>query len=164
MRFLAKYPGNLWSCWKTIDLKPCSTEIAVTKVKVQERGKKAVFLNESRETFTLVQVDGCVIVDAMASDWVLSKKKTADLIIELKGTDVVHGARQILSTAQFWTNKALRQGRIAGLLVCAQYPRISTTVQRIQDTFARSYGGPLHVIARNGEYLYERVFEYSGPF
>src|SRR3954451_9375532 len=96
----------------------CKTATTVSKIKVDELGRSAVFLNGKREKFIKIRVDGCVVKNSLAADWVLSKERVGDIIIELKGKDVDHGTRQITATAEFWTAKKFRKGKIAALIVC----------------------------------------------
>jgi hypothetical protein len=134
------------------------------KIKVAENGKQAVFLNPDRNTYFVIQVDGVLIQNAVACDYVVSKEKLGDLVIELKGCDVNHAVDQIQSTAKYWEEKKLREGKIAALIVCSKYPRFDTKIAKFATAFAKQYKGPLHVVTKNQEYQIERVLDFSGPF
>lgn len=131
-------------------LADCQETTDVSLVKVAEEGKQVVFLNSDRKDFVKTKVDGCLINDATACDWVITHDG-ADLFIELKGKDVDHGLRQILTTAQYWVEAGYRSAKLAALVVCCRYPRVSTGIQRAKLQFLRKYHGPLHVISRNKE-------------
>jgi hypothetical protein len=111
----------------------------------------------------VTQVDGCLIVGATAADWIVTDPELGDVIVELKGKNVEYGARQILATAQYWRDSNYNLDRIAGLIVCVQYPRTSTTVQKAQQRFLREYRGPLHVVTKNYEFKLENVLSFRGP-
>jgi hypothetical protein len=145
-------------------LSNCQQSLTHSKVKVEEGRRKAVFLNETRDQFLRTKVDGCLVKDQTASDWVVSKLRVGDVIVELKGTDVDHAVRQILITAMYWTLHQTKQGALAALIVCSQYPRVDTKIQRAQRSFARKHKGPLHVVSHNCEVQLEHVLSFNGPF
>lgn len=141
----------------------CVEQTTQRKIRFEERGRKAIFLNSNEDRFFRVRVDGCVITQALAADWVLSKRDLGEVIIELKGRNVEHGIKQIRATAEFWTTRRLRSGAISGLLVCSQFPRADTSVQRAKQEFSRQFRGPLHVVSHNGEFEFKRVLGYQDP-
>jgi hypothetical protein len=138
-----------------------------SKIKVSENGRQAVFLNPERAVYFIVQVDGGLIKNTTASDYVVSKADQKgildDLVIELKGTDVNHALDQVMATANYWQQQGLRAGKIAALIVCARMPKFDTKVQRCASAFAKSFKGPLHVCPRNDEFVFENVFSFRGP-
>jgi hypothetical protein len=141
----------------------CQEDTTVSKVKVEENGRKAVFRNSAQKKYKKTRIDGCVMVQTSAADWIVTKIPVGDVIIELKGKDVHHAVSQIHATARFWHKHKLFVGKIAALIVCKQYPRASTAVQRSQSSFAKTYRGPLHVVTKNYEYEFERVLSFEGP-
>jgi hypothetical protein len=141
----------------------CQRKIFESRIKIEERRRKAIVLNCNRDQFVLTQVDGCVIKNRIAADWIVTKHDIGDVVVELKGKDVEHGVKQVYATAKYWTINELRVGAIAGLIVCNQYPRASTQVQRAKQAFAREFRGPLHVVSRNCEYRIEHLFSFKGP-
>jgi hypothetical protein len=134
-----------------------------SKIKVEENGKQAIFLNPRRGVYFVIRVDGHLIQNKIACDFVVSKEKFADLMIELKGTDVDHAVEQVFLTAKFWHDTALNEGKIAALVVSSRYPRFDSKIARYKEKFARQFKGPLHLVTKNQEYYMERVVEFSGP-
>jgi hypothetical protein len=132
-----------------------------SKIKVEENGRQAVFLNKVREPYIRTKVDGCLLHNTIASDWVVSKYKCGDVIVELKGADVNHAVEQVVATAEYWELHELRNGKLAGLIVCSKYPRFDTKVQRAQQKFATKYKAPLHVVTKNSEYMFADVFTFG---
>lgn len=144
-------------------LADCREITNVSKIKVEENQRKAVFLNDPRENYFRTKVDGCLVVHTLASDWVVSKPTVGDVVVELKGKDVNHAIKQIVSTLSYWKKEGLSNGKLAGLIVCTQYPKISTTVQKAQELIAKDYKAPLHVVTKNYEYKLENVLSFKGP-
>ena len=142
----------------------CRRVVSDSHVKVEEGARKAVFLNASRDNYFTTRIDGCMVENKVAADFVVSKINVGDLIVELKGTDVTHGAEQVLATAEGVGNCTQQRGPMAGLIVCRQYPRVDTKIQRLRNTFAKKFKGPIHVVTKNTEFDFERVLSFQGPF
>lgn len=140
----------------------CFIDTADSKIKFREAGRQAVVLNASKELFTRVKVDGCLLKEVTAADWVLAKPSVGDVVIELKGTDIGRGIEQVRKTINHWNKAGLRAGRIAALIVCSRYPRIDTKIQRAKQALARDHRAPLHVVPRNREFEFEALLTYGG--
>lgn len=141
-------------------LADCQEKTDVSRVRIAEEGKQVIFLNLDREAFVKTRIDGCLIDNATACDWVVSHDN-ADLFVELKGTDVDHGLLQILTTAQYWVEHGYNSAKLAALVVCCRYPRVATGVQRAKLQFERRYRGPLHVVPRNKEVRFKDLFDFG---
>jgi hypothetical protein len=111
----------------------------VPVIKVEDYGRKATFENPLRKKHFVYEVDGCMVDNETASDFVVAKVGFGDLIVELKGRDVDHAVKQIFATVQLWGHFGLRNGRLAALIVCSQYPRSSKSVRRAQQKFASAF-------------------------
>lgn len=147
-----------------LPLNQCQVKTTDSNIKVEEGKRKAVFRNVSRIEYLKTQVDGCLVKNQVASDWVVSLQNRGDVVIELKGTDTEHAAAQILATAKLWHEQSLRQGALAGLIVCAQRPRFDSKIRRAAQTLSNLYKAPLHVVTRNAEFDFEKVLAFDGPF
>jgi hypothetical protein len=132
-------------------------------IKVAQRGRKAVFKNENRASHTVIEVDGCVVKNALCSDYVVRRSDIGDLIVELKGKDVDHAVKQVEATAQLWRQNGYAKAGMAALVVATQYPKANTAVRRAQQLFAKTYRGPLHVVTKNFEGTLDAVFSFQGP-
>jgi hypothetical protein len=141
-------------------LAECQETIDVSRVKVEEEGKKAVFVNLERKTFVKTKVDGCLCTGETACDWVVTHDD-ADLFIELKGTDVDHGLSQIFCTARYWIDNGFSSSKLAALVVCCRYPRVSTGIQRAKLRFRRDFKGPLTVVSKNLEFTFKDLFVFG---
>jgi hypothetical protein len=134
-------------------------------VKVEEKGKKATFVNHVRAEYARVRVDRCLIKGEIAADFVVARDGAGHVIIELKGKDVAHACEQIIATARLLRSCPNQPRRIAGLVVCAEFPKgIARGVQRLRESFAKEFRGPIHVVARNEQYELDKVLAFKGPF
>ena len=142
----------------------CREKVKHSKVKVEEGKRFAIFVNDAREMYYRVQVDKCLVHNALAADYVVTRPGTGSVVVELKGTDVDHGAKQVDATAALLLTctEAASLKPIAGLIVCARYPQFDSTIQRLQKQFAKKFQAPLHVV-RDGEYEISRVLAFDGP-
>lgn len=145
------------------DLVDFSTKTRDSKIKVSEHGKQAIILNDNRDIYYVIKVDGGLLKNKLASDYVISKLKVGDLVIELKGMDVNHAVEQVMASAQHWQDNGYRNGGIAALIVCSRKPSIDTKIQKFIVAFGKRFKGPLHVVPRNDEFLFERVLQFAGP-
>ena len=133
-------------------------------VKVAENGIGAVFLNPDRKAIRRIKVDGCAVTVGPRCDWIVSSHEGVDVLVELKGTDVDHATEQIIRTLRFWANHPERDqtARLAALVVCSQYPRIDTKIQRAKKRMAVEFRTPLHIRTRNEEYRFETLATFTG--
>src|SRR5687768_11109637 len=93
-----------------VAVKACRITTNVSKIKVEENGRSAVIVNTPRVDHVVSAVDGCLVLNSVACDWVISKSEIGDIFIELKGSDVDHAVEQILETMRYWQAGGLRNG------------------------------------------------------
>ena len=139
----------------------CTQSVRCTKISVKEKGKSATIVNNARETYRKTQVDGCLLEHETAADWVVSKKGVGDVIIELKGVDIVRANEQILRTAEHLKKEGIAEGLMAGLIVGRRYPKFDTKVQKAQREFSKATGGPIHIVCRNRDFLFSDLFRFQ---
>jgi len=147
-----------------VSVEKCTSKTKAQKIKFEEKRRRATFLNPEKKEYTRTRFDGCVVKDAVAADWVLSKKNVGDVILELKGRNVEHAFKQVLSTARYWATHDLSSGRLSALIVCRQFPNASTKVQRAKASFNKSFKGPLHIVSHNSDFVFENVLSAKGPY
>lgn len=140
-------------------MKQCQIIKTDAKIKISEKRTrtKAIFKNPKKIELVVTSFDGCVVANNTAADFVISREKFGDLIVELKGRDVEHGATQTMATAEYLTVNKARQGKIAGLIVCKRYPKEDSILQRRQLAFAKKYQGPLRT-SEKIEHDFEKCF------
>lgn len=143
----------------------CTESLSHTRVKVDdERSRRwAVFLNPTRATIRKIRVDGCLVRRSVAADWIVSKANCVDVVVELKGRDVGHAIQQVGATLRFWSENAecKQKDHLAALIVCTQYPRDNTKIERARRQIAQEHQAPLHVKSRNLEYAFEALASFA---
>ena len=145
----------------------CSEHLKVSKVKVEERGKQAVFLNPEKEPFVRTQVDGCLVKQATACDWWISRKGEDSVLVELKGCDVSKALDQIIATFEYLKNSGSLTKRMAALVVGRNppcHPLFTSKLQRTKNRLSNEFKAPLHVVSGNFEYNMDCVLSHKGPF
>jgi hypothetical protein len=83
-----------------IDAK-CVEERSESNIKCADGSRFAVFSNKEQREFRKIRIDDCVVKEGLRADWVLERGDEA-VILELKGKDVEHAAKQVFATAQLW--------------------------------------------------------------
>lgn len=112
-------------------------------VKISSDGKSIVFENPNNAEFLVVQIDGCEIKSGIRADCLVQKPSVGQIILEFKGTDIVHAAKQILATAEYLKTRTPDYKKIAGMVICSQYPRFDASFQKYVAKFRKEHGGVL---------------------
>lgn len=144
----------------------CREELTITKIKVEEKGKQAIFLNPDKEIFYRVRIDKCIVKEQTACDWMVEKKEYGGVLIELKGCDVSHAIDQIEAAFIILKTRKILPPKSAALIICKNppsHPSFTTKLQRTKNKLLKSYKAPLHVITGNHEMVFENLFRCSNP-
>ena len=137
----------------------CITTSKASKIKVEENNKSAVFLNPEKHLFHKIRIDGCVITKGKRADYLVQKEKVGQVIVELKGKNILHAADQIKATLHHIQPHTQEYRKIAGLIVCHQVPSgANTQLQKRKVEYFKAYQMHLHAVAQNEEYVFENVF------
>jgi hypothetical protein len=135
-----------------------------------ENGKSATFLNRRGETVLLVHADrycrkgraGCTDCffekDQKVADYIVSKPGLVDVIVELKGSDIMAAVEQIVATITVWRKNERYSGKIGALIVSskgASHPDTQTKFLLQQKHFKKHGIKLKHVAAPNP------TFEFS---
>lgn len=109
--------------------KHCMQSHDSSKVKVEAHGRRAVFSNVERLSILVVDVDcwqpGS---DGLKADHVVVKPQVVDIVVELKGSDILHAIQQILATAGAWRRASGNRGMMGGLVICSHSPESSASL------------------------------------
>ena len=133
----------------------CIQTVCDSKPKVEENGRKAVFLNPQRVPIKKVRVDGCLIVsDILKADYIVSKPGAVDVIVELKGKDISHARDQIVATLPLWKAHPPFSEKIAGLIICSKSPMSSSDLQ-LMKAKARIRHRLLLIVDESGKKEYD---------
>lgn len=147
--------------------KKCTEVVKVSKVKIAENGKQAVFLNPKKETFSRTRVDGCVIVNRTACDWWVVHDTSGSVLVELKGSDVEHAIEQIEATFEYLSKNNLLREKNAAMIVCSKpsrHPSFTSKLQKAKSRLSAKFKAPLHIVTGNHEFDIKRVLSHTGPF
>lgn len=139
----------------------------ISKVKISENGKKAIFLNPERKPVVKTRVDGCLCVNVTACDWLVRSEDNETVLVELKGTDVDHAIKQIEETFQFLKTSERLGTKSGALIVCSRpfrHPSFTTKLQRARARLSATYRAPLHIVTGDREFHISRVVEHGGPY
>ena len=145
---------------------PCTEALTDSKIRVEENGKKAVFLNIGRARCLRVHVDGCLIKQATACDWLVVMGDEGAVLVELKGKDVEHALVQLETTMEHIVASKKYPNRVAALVVCGgvpKHPSFDTKLQRAKSRLVARFKAPLHVVHGNFEYEIGAVLSFKGP-
>ncbi|WP_175735977.1 hypothetical protein [Burkholderia ambifaria] len=133
-----------------IDKKLCVTVTRAKKIKVTEaKSRTAIILNPGETEFNVVRFDGCAVTNEIAADFVVTKQKFGDLVIELKGKDVKHAIEQITATASYLRANEVAEGRVGGVIVCKEYPKTTTTIQVLKMGLKKKFDCPIKVFTKD---------------
>lgn len=139
----------------------CQERRTDSNIKLSERGRKAIFLNPHRHELILTTVDGCVMKNELAADFVVEKQNVGAVVVELKGRNVEHAVKQIMATALLWRDRGLITAKFGSLIVCSQFPSVSTSVQKAQADFSKRFKGPLRVVCHKAELSIEAALAFK---
>jgi hypothetical protein len=133
----------------------CIQKVRHSKLKLADPGtaRTAILLNHDKTQVRRIRVDGCLApAGTVSADWVASKPKVVDVVVELKGRNVDHAVDQIEATWRFWRGHVEHDDDqdIGAWILCSEYPRASTKVARYRESF-RARGSILIISTHNGE-------------
>ncbi|HDS1833108.1 TPA: hypothetical protein RNT04_003698 [Stenotrophomonas maltophilia] len=142
-----------------------------SRVKVEENGRVAVFINEDRARFHKVKLDDGVVKGELCADFAVLKESVGVVIVELKGTDIEHAVDQVEAAIELMKKCGRpleKKGKpsaipFAGLIVCSRYPKSDTSFQKKQKKFVAKHKAPLHCVSGRGEFKLEKVLRFDGP-
>lgn len=146
-------------------LSDCTETLRHSRIRVDDKRSPrwAVFLNPTRSRIRKIRVDGCLVRGGPAADWIVSKADCVDVVVELKGRDVDHALEQAVATLRLWNDLPGNENndRLAVLIVCTQYPRETTKIDRARKQLAQDYRAPLHIRTRNLEYEFDTLAKFE---
>lgn len=114
-------------------------------IAIRDCGRSVTLQNPSRAALWKTRIDGGIVKNQCAADYVVSKPRVGDLVIELKGKEVSRACEQVIATAEMLKNCTGERGRVAGLIICSRFPANDTKIQRLKAEFARRFKGILKI-------------------
>jgi hypothetical protein len=112
----------------------CTEVTKVTRVKVGEKGRHAVFLNPEKREYLKIRIDGCIIVNQTACDYLVARDDVVGVLIELKGTDLPRALKQIEETLEYLKNKKVKYSRMDCMPLPVQTSFIHPKNSAIQES------------------------------
>lgn len=121
------------------------------KIRINDAGKKVVFLNEEKSEYEVVRVDGCFITEGKRCDFFLKNTGMASVFIELKGKNIEEACEQLKVTASNKKILTKKEKKNGFLVVCSRYPRFDTYIARYKEYFAVQHKSGFRVIQTDRE-------------
>ncbi len=131
-----------------MDYKNCEENTRNKIIPVKENGRKFTVNNKNQICVSKVKVDKCLITgNRKKCDWLFEFDKTV-LYVELKGTCVRDGCKQILSTIEYCVkNGAHIDYTKKCCIVPKSVPRNTRSyIQKIKNELMKSYQATLNTI------------------
>lgn len=127
----------------------CVRETNDSKITLDDqRSVSAIFLNPDRVTHRRIKLDGCVLKNETACDYILEKPGVGRIAVELKGSDVRHALVQVEKGIEFMKANGMSDLKLAALIVCTKYyrhPSFTNTIQKAKNKLARDHRANLHI-------------------
>lgn len=132
-----------------------------------ENGKSAIFTSSKGQKILLVHADrncrnrragstdGIFNENQKVADYIISKPKTVDVIVELKGTDIIAAVDQIEATIPLWQAHIHCSGKIGALIVSGKggsHPRVISKLLVKQEQLKKRGIKLRHSTDPNGTY------------
>ena len=116
-------------------LRKCTEELNHPRVTVKAKGRAATFLNPERAKIKKIDVD-CWLSSTKTpkADYIVCKPDVVDVIVELKGKDILHAVEQIVATYAHWKETASCAAKVGGLIVFTRSPKRSALLDTVKAT------------------------------
>jgi len=108
-------------------------------VPVSENKREFRIQNNSRYEINKVTVDGCYITSGLKCDYlfeIINRDIKEVFYIELKGSDISHGIKQLEATIKHCESEHKRVSKKA-YIVASKFPKSSTSSQKLKKEFKR---------------------------
>ena len=128
----------------------CISTVSHSKVKLEEKGRKAIFLNPTRENYEVGRIDGCLISDGPKADFFISSS-TKTVFVELKGCNVDHACKQLFAAVEHENVKDKIRKEVGFVVICSRLPSASSSTLRAQQRARRKYRAKFRVYCNQRE-------------
>lgn len=131
-----------------------------------ESGKSVTFLNQRGEKVLLVHADrfcrkgklgdaeNFLEVNQKVADYIVCKPQLVDVVVELKGVQIMEAIAQIEETISVWKKHPTCSGKLGALVVSSKggnHPTVQSKLEVKQAKFRRSGITLKHIAAPNPE-------------
>jgi len=131
-------------------LSACVETVNHRRIKVEERKRKAIFLNPEQTEYRRGKIDGCLVTSGIRADYFVSGEGRT-VIVELKGSDVDHACKQMFEAIEHAAVKPYVGKRCGFLIICSRFPSDTTTVQLAKNAARTKYKTKLLVYTNERE-------------
>ena len=131
-------------------------------IKVEENGRKAVFINSYAKKYRISKIDGCIVTAGPRTDFLVSEIGNSSILVELKGKDLKHACEQLFASAQHENVRPLLENKVGFLIICSRFPRFDTYVARAKTHAARVYKTGFHVKCDQRELEINKIVTIKG--
>lgn len=121
-------------------LEACTESLRNSKVTVKRGGRRATFDNGKHAAIQCVDLDCWLPANEARADYVLAKPGVADVIVELKGKDIDHAARQIVATLGAWKQAPPFSEKVGGLIVFTRSPKAAAEIGELKKRMLKQHG------------------------
>lgn len=126
--------------------KKCIEITSAKKIVFKEKRSIVYFINASEISIKKVIIDNCVITEGKRCDYLLLiiNSDIKEHFIELKGSDVGHAIKQLLTTIKIVSENA-KSLKKAAYVISTKCPISSTTLQIVQKKVKKEFNTLLFV-------------------
>jgi hypothetical protein len=128
----------------------CVENIVHSKIKVEEQGRKAIFLNPNNEVCQRGKIDSCLVTEGIRADYFVSNS-TKSILVELKGCNIAHACDQLFAAVEHQNVRPLLKDKIGFVVICTRVPAATTATQLAQQKARRQYGAQFKVFCNQRE-------------
>jgi len=132
----------------------CVEIVSHTRIKIEENGMKAIFLNPTREACEKGHIDKCLVTEGIRADYYLSNSSKT-IMIELKGCDINHACAQLFKAAEHPKIKPKLKKSLGFLIICSRVPSSSTSSQIAEQKARKKYKAKFKVYCRMREISFD---------
>jgi hypothetical protein len=121
-------------------LQACTEELNDSRITVKRDGRRATFHNADRAAVKRIDLD-CWIpaTDTAKADYIVSRPRVVDVIVELKGKDIAHAVEQITTTLIKWKKAPPLSDKIGGLIVFTRCPMRAAEIGDVKKRLLVQY-------------------------
>ena len=117
----------------------------------KEKGRKMVFINSARKQVEKIRVDGCVLRQVLACDFLVIEYSGSEHFIELKGKNVAHALKQLEATIPLLSKNRTDQPNYAWI-ISSEAPSIQSGFQIQKARFIKAFKVKLIVRTNLGQH------------
>lgn len=120
-------------------IEDCTEKKTDSKIVLEEKGKKMVFLNKARKTIKIITVDGCAITAGIKCDFLVKNEEDYEYFVELKGADILHACDQLKASINQLSVNPTQNAKHSFIVASRVVPAITTRIQNLKVEFRKKF-------------------------